>query len=368
MDLTQDIQSIFDALRAALSFAPAWAVSVVILASAVVVAWLIHGAVLALVRRLLRQRRPYLRSILEATKNPTRIGLLLAAFAIALPTAPLAPETTSVLARCLIVATIFLLGWIAATVLEIGAGIYLLRFRLDVEDNLLARKHITQVRVLMRVIDTVIVLATVGLALMSFEQVRQFGVSLFASAGVAGIVAGLAARPVLSNLFAGVQLAVTQPIRLEDSVTIENETGTVEEITSTYVVIRLWDLRRLIVPLSYFIEKPFYNWTRQTAANIGRIILHLDYSAPVDLVRSKAIELAGQSTQWIGKVTSVQVTDIGPDSIQVQILVSAASAADAANLCADLRERLIAFLCQEHPQALPRRRTEIVELSPRKQA
>ena len=133
----------------------------------------------------------------------------------------------------------------------------MLRFRIDVADNLLARKHVTQVRVLVRVLDTVIVLVTVGFALMTFETVRQYGVSLFASAGVAGIVAGLAAQPVLSNLIAGVQLAVTQPIRLEDAVTVENEYGWIEEITSTYVVIRLWDLRRLIVPLNYFIQKPF---------------------------------------------------------------------------------------------------------------
>ncbi|MGC1868824.1 MAG: mechanosensitive ion channel domain-containing protein [Pseudolabrys sp.] len=154
-----------------------------------------------------------------------------------------------------------------------AASLYLRRFSLDSDDNLLARKHNTQVRVLSRTLDVVLVLLTLGAALMTFPAVRQYGLSLFASAGIAGIIAGLAARPVLSNLMAGVQLAMTQPIRLYDGVTVENEYGTVEEITSTYVVVKLWDLRRLIVPLTYFIEKPFQNWTRDTSALIGNVML-----------------------------------------------------------------------------------------------
>ena len=364
-DLTQNLQSELRAFRNALSFAPPWAVSFVLLVSAVAVAWLLHAAILVVARRILRGRRPYLLSILNATKNPARLGLLLLALAVTLPTTPLEPETRTILARCLLLATIFLFGWIATAALEIAATIYLRKFRLDVEDNLLARKHITQIRVLVRVLDTVLILITLGFALMTFDAVRQYGVSLFASAGVAGIVAGLAARPVLSNLFAGVQLAVTQPIRIEDAVTVENEYGWVEEITSTYVVIRLWDLRRLIVPLTYFIEKPFYNWTRHAANYIGSVLLYLDYGAPIDRIRQKAAELVAQSKLASGKVTSVQVTNTRPDSIEVRILISADTAANASNLCAELREALIAFLQREHPEALPRQRSETLA-APRK--
>lgn len=364
-DFIQNLQSELRAFRNALSFAPPWAVSFVLLVSAVAVAWLAYAATLAVARRVLRGRRPYLLSMLNATKNPARLGLLLLALAIALPTTPLEPETRAVLARCLLLATIFLLGWVATAALEIAATIYLRKFRLDVENSLLARKHITQIRVLVRVLDTVIVLITLGFALMTFDAVRQYGVSLFASAGVAGIVAGLAARPVLSNLFAGVQLAVTQPIRIEDAVTVENEYGWIEEITSTYVVIRLWDLRRLIVPLTYFIEKPFYNWTRHAANYIGSVLLYLDYGAPVDRIRQKATELVAQSKLASGKVTSVQVTNTRPDSIEVRILISADSAANSANLCAELREALIAFLLLEHPEALARQRSEAIA-APRK--
>jgi small-conductance mechanosensitive channel len=303
--------------------------------------------------------------MLNATQNPARFGLLLFALAITLPTTPLGPETRAALAQCLLLATVFLLGWIATSALDIAATMYLRKFRLDVDDNLLARKHITQIRVLVRVLDTVIILITLGFALMTFDAVRQYGVSLFASAGVAGIIAGLAARPVLSNLFAGVQLAVTQPIRIEDAVTVENEYGWIEEITSTYVVVRLWDLRRLIVPLTYFIEKPFFNWTRQAAHYIGSVLLYLDYGAPVDRIRQKATELVAQSKLASGKVTSVQVTNARPDSIEVRILINADSAANASNLCAELREKLIAFLQQEHPEALPRQRSESI-VAPRK--
>jgi len=364
--LIQRVQSVLSALGSALAFAPPWAVSVVLLVGATAAAWLLHAAILAVLRRLFRGRRPYLRSVLDETRNPTRLGLLLIALAIALPTAPLGPDTKSVIARLLVLGTICLLGWIALTALHIGANLYLLRFRIDVADNLLARKHVTQVRVLLRVLDTVIILVTAAFALMTFEAVRQYGVSLFASAGVAGIVAGIAAQPVLSNLIAGVQLAVTQPIRLEDAVTVENEYGWIEEITATYVVIRLWDLRRLIVPLSYFIQKPFYNWTRQAATTIGSVLLYLDYAAPVDLIRKKAAELVAQAKQGNANVSSVQVTNASAEAIEVRVLVNSDSAAVTSNLCAELREKLIAFVQQEHPEALPRRRNEIIGAAARK--
>ena len=201
---------------------------------------------------------------------------------------------------------------------------------------------------------------------MTFGEVRQYGVSLFASAGAAGVIFGLAAQPVLSNLIAGIQIAVTQPIRLEDAVTVQNEYGWIEEINATYVVIRLWDLRRLIVPLNYFIQQPFYNWTRQAATTIGSVMLYLDYTAPVEIIRKKANELVAQTRQDNAKVTSVQVTNASAQAIEVRILVNSNSAATTGNACADLREKLIAFLQQEYPQALPRQRNEIIEPPVRK--
>ncbi|MGB9055891.1 MAG: mechanosensitive ion channel domain-containing protein [Pseudolabrys sp.] len=242
------------------------------------------------------------------------------------------------LARLMAVAVIGLIGWGAIIASHIAASLYLRRFSLDSDDNLLARKHNTQVQVLSRTLDVVLVLLTLGAALMTFPAVRQYGLSLFASAGIAGIIAGLAAR----NLMAGVQLAMTQPIRLYDGVTVENEYGTVEEITSTYVVVKLWDLRRLIVPLTYFIEKPFQNWTR---------VLYVDYAAPVDVIRAKFSEILKQSDKWEGRIAALRVTDFKEGTMELRCLMSARTA--SFDLRCVVREKLIAFLQKEHPEALP---------------
>ena len=194
---------------------------------------------------------------------------------------------------------------------------------------------------------------------MTFEPVRQYGVSLFASAGVAGIVAGLAARPVLSNLFAGVQLAMTQPIRIDDAVIVENEWGTIEEITATYVVVRLWDLRRMIVPLSYFIEKPFQNWTREGSALIGSALIYVDYRAPVGVIRDKLGEIVKASKNWDGNVVNLQVTDAKEQTMELRCLMSARSAGQTFDLRCEVREKLIDFLQKNHPEALPRQRSEV---------
>src|SRR5690242_12666190 len=252
------------------------------------------------------------------------------------------------------------LGWAAIAALNIAAQLYLRRFRVDVEDNLLARKHNTQIRVLTRTVDVVLVILTIAAALMTFSSVRQYGVSLFASAGVAGVVIGLGARPLLSNLFAGVQLAMTQPIRIDDAVIVENEFGHIEEINSTYVVVRLWDLRRLIVPLSYFIEKPFQNWTRQNSALIGKVMIYVDFTAPVGQIRKEVERIARTSKNWDGDVLNVQVTDAREQTMQVRVIMSARSSGQAFDLGCEIREHLIDFLCREHPDALPHRRDDVI--------
>jgi small-conductance mechanosensitive channel len=361
--LQNAIERIRDRFGMTLSSATDWALAAAILVAAAIVALLLHAALLWLGRRLTGERRPFLRTVLAATKGPTRLGLLLIALAIALPTTPLASETASILARLLALATICLIGWAALTALHIGADLYLRRFRLDLPDNLLARKHVTQVRVLERVFEVVIVLVTIGFALLTFDAVRQYGVTLFASAGVAGIIAGLAARPVLSNFFAGVQLAVAQPIRIDDAVIVENESGNIEEITFSYVVVKLWDLRRMVVPLSYFIEKPFQNWTRTGGELIGSIFFYVDHTAPVETIRKKLSEIVGQSKLWNGKIVSLQVSDCKETTIELRALVSADNASTLWDLRCEVREKLIDFLQRDHPSALPRRRNETVQIA-----
>src|SRR6476469_3053999 len=352
-----------DSLRAALTWIkdllnwlPEPVVALRILGIAVLLALALHRWASKLVRRTIAGRYPFIFSVFTQTRGLTKAALLILAMMLAIPVAPLPPETAQLLARLLAVAVIGLIGWAAIIALHIAAGLYLRRFRLDIDDNLLARKHNTQVRVLSRTIDVLLVMLTLSAALRTFPAVRQYGVSLVASAGVAGIVAGLAARPVLSNLMAGVQLAMTQPIRLYDAVIVENEYGTIEEITSTYVVVKLWDLRRMIVPLTYFIEKPFQNWTRENSSLIGNVMMYLDYAAPVEVIRAKFNEILKQSDKWDGRTAALQVTDFKEGSMELRCLMSARSASQTFDLRCEVREKLIAFLQSEHPEALPHSR------------
>jgi small-conductance mechanosensitive channel len=302
------IQATWASIGDALFWWPDWLSAIAILALAAIAAFVLHRVVFMLFGGSFGERHPFLRRLLLRTKGPLALALVAFALAAALQSAPVNPAFGETFGRLLLIAFIVLAGWIAHIAAETGSNLYLRRFQLESEDNLLARKHVTQVRILKRALHTLIVVVTLSAVLMTFEPVRQYGVSLFASAGVAGLVVGLAARPMLSNLIAGIQIATTQPIRIDDHVVVENESGRIEEITSTYVVIRLWDLRRLIVPLSYFIEKPFQNWTRESTDLIGSVLLYVDFTAPVEAIRAKLVEIVKASPLWDGHLVKLQVT------------------------------------------------------------
>jgi len=345
-----------DTVEHALSFVPRTVIGLTLIALAIILAFTVYNTVVRVIRRWLAPRFPAALSLFAAMRRVTRFALVVVAVSAVLPVAPLDSAATAIVGKVLLVSIVALVGWGAIVAIEVASDLYLLRFRLDTEDNLLARKHVTQVRVLKRAVDIVVILIATGFALMTFESVQQYGVSLFASAGVAGLVAGLAARPLLSNLIAGVQIAMTQPIRIDDAVVVEGEWGWIEEITATYVVVKLWDWRRLIVPLAYFMEKPFQNWTREGAAIIGSVFLHLDYTVPVERVRKKLVQIANDSKLWDGRVVNLQVSDAKPDSIELRALVSARTSPMAWDLRCEVREKLIAFLQAEYPDALPRQR------------
>jgi small-conductance mechanosensitive channel len=225
-------------------------------------------------------------------------------------------------------------------------------------DNLAARRIHTQTRVLARTIKVLIILIGTGMALMTLPLLRQIGTSLLASAGVAGLVVGFAAKPVLGNLLAGLQLAISQPIRLDDVVIVENEWGQIEEITGTYVVVRIWDQRRMIVPLQWFIEHPFQNWTRNSAELLGAVILWLDYRLPLEPLRAEAERLCRSLKEWDGRVCVTQVTDTNEHAMQVRVLVSASDAGRTWDLRCKLREGLLDFVQRKYPDCLPRLRAE----------
>jgi small-conductance mechanosensitive channel len=319
----------------------------------------LHQAVVLLLRRLLSRRESFWVALVRRTRRPTRLAALILGIGFGANLAPLEPGQVAALQHALSVAFICLGGWVLLTALDIWTLLYTRRFKVDVEDNLLARKHLTQTRILRRTAATLIVLLTAAFALMTFEGVRQYGVSLLASAGVVGIIAGLALQPFLTNLIAGVQIAVTQPIRIDDAVIVEGEWGQVEEINATYVVIRLWDLRRMILPLSYFIQQPFQNWTRESATLIGTAMFHLDYSAPIEALRRKLEEIVRASPLWDGKVVNLAVTELSERTMQVRALASARNAGLTFDLRCEIREQMIAFLQAEYPQALPRDRVDL---------
>jgi small-conductance mechanosensitive channel len=353
-----DRASILSSVRDALFWAPPWLSGVAVLLIAVICALVVHRVIFMTLRRAFGDRHPFLRMIVWKTKGPLALALVVFALAAALQSAPFSEAISVSFGRLLLIAFIVLAGWIAHIAVETGSSVYLHRFTVETADNLLARKHITQVRILKRALHTLIVVVTLSAVLMTFEPVRQYGLSLFASAGVAGLIVGLAARPLLTNLIAGIQIATTQPIRIDDQVVVENESGRIEEITSTYVVVRLWDLRRLIVPLTLFIEKPFQNWTRDSTNLIGTVFLYVDFTAPVEAIRAKFMEIVQSSKLWDGQIAKLQVTDAKESSIQLRALASAGSADDEFDLRCEIREQLINFLQKEYPTALPHGRGE----------
>lgn len=254
---------------------------------------------------------------------------------------------------------IALVTWLAtAAVRGLAEGVTKLHPS-DVADNLQARRVLTQTRVLSRTAMGVLLVVGLSFILMTFPGVRQLGASLLASAGVAGLVVGLAAKPVFSNLIAGLQIALSQPIRIDDVLVVTGEWGRVEEITGSYVVMRLWDERRLIVPLQWFIENPFQNWTRRSADILGTVMLSVDYSLPLAPLRAEVQRLCEASTGWDRRVCKVQVTDSNERGMQLRVLVSSASSGQNFDLRCELREALIAFIAHHHPGSLPRLRTEV---------
>jgi small-conductance mechanosensitive channel len=340
-------------------YLPGWLVSTVVLIAAATLALVFHRTIMRVIRRFIGPNHVFVQSLISRVFGATRFALVLAAVALVLPIVPLSGATALLIAQALAICLTLLIGWACLMAIELAGDFYISRFKIDIADNLLARKHLTQVRVLRRAAETMVIMVTIAVALMSIPEVRQFGVSLIASAGAAGIVVGLASRPVLANLIAGMQIAITQPIRIGDAVVVEDEWGWIEEITGTYVVIQIWDWRRMIVPLSYFLEKPFQNWTRMSSQLIGSVIFWVDYTTPVETVREKLSEIVANSKLWDRRVVNLQVSDVSENTMQLRALASARNSQDAWDLRCEVREKLIGFLQESYPAALPKQRAEL---------
>lgn len=350
--------TIDDFYRVAAAPLHTWLGTLIVTAIVAIVASGIHRFGARIVKRL---ARPHALTsvVLRYIDKPSLFALVILVFAWVWSEAPDTLNFIEPVRDITGIALIAALTWLSVrSAAAIGEAI-IRAHPLDSSDNLQARRIHTQARVLARSVMIVIVIIGVGGALMTLPNVRQIGASLLASAGVAGLVAGIAARPVLGNLIAGLQIALSQPIRLDDVVVIQNEWGRIEEITGTYVSVRLWDQRRLIVPLQWFIENPFSNWTRSSSQIIGTVFLFVDYRMPLAPLREELARIVENAPEWDRRVQVLQVTDCTERAMQLRALVSAPDSGLAWDLRCRVREGLLDFVHRHYPEYLPRARAEV---------
>lgn len=251
--------------------------------------------------------------------------------------------------------------WLAVRILKVIELMLVRGYDTSLDTQLHIRKFVTQIKFVRRLAATGVIIIGFSILLLSFQGGRKIGLSILTSAGIVSVVVGFAAQRTLANLLAGIQIAFNQQIRVDDVVVVENEWGRIEEINLTNVIVRLWDRRRLILPITYFVEKPFQNWTRSQASVLGAVMLYLDYHVPIDKLRHKCRELFEDHPLWDGEVLTVQVTDTRPTCVEVRVLVSARNSGEAFDLRCLIREALIEYLRTEHPESLPQTRLQFVD-------
>lgn len=273
-------------------------------------------------------------------------------------------DTYRVVSRIAQIALALSFSWLLIRFVNVLEDLIYRQFEEEKGDSYRERKVKTQLQFIKRLVVIAIVIFTISIVLLSFENVRRLGAGLLTGAGVAGIIIGFAAQKSLTNLLAGFQIAFTQPFRIGDVLVVENENGRVEEITLTYVVLRLWDNRRLILPITYFIEKPFQNWTRTSSDLLGTVLIYTDYNIPVDAVRKELNRLLKENPLWNGKVAALQVTNANEQSIELRALMSARDSGSAFDLRCNIREQLVAYITKNYPGSFPKTRTESKEIPP----
>jgi small-conductance mechanosensitive channel len=341
-----------------------WLVSIVALGATLVGALVLHAVFFAVADRATRRTVSTVdESIAQHSRAPLRVLASLLAVFLVMPLVPLPADVRTPLRYALGLGLVAAAAWVLIALTWIADDLFLAHLEAKDAGSLQTRATLTQISILRRVLTVVIVLVAVAIMLLTLPGGGGIGASLLASVGVAGLVFGMAAGPVLSNLIAGIQIALTQPIRLDDVVVIEGEWGTIEEINTTYVVVRIWDLRRLVIPLSTVIQKPFENWTRGSTNLVGMVTIQADYSVSVDDVRAELRRILEGSELWDGKSWGVQVTSAGERTIELRALLSAAESGALWDLRCLVRERLIAYLNAGQPDSLPRLRTKLGRLA-----
>ncbi len=306
-----------------------------------------------------KERGILFKSLADHTGGPLYLLLPLVAYSIGMEIPKITVAFEAVFGKAVDILFILSVSWLLAKMTFVFEDLILKRFQIDVRDNLKARKIYTQVQFFKRAVIIAICVISIAVILMSFSRVRQLGTTLLASAGVIGIIIGFAAQRTLATFFAGLQIAITQPLRIDDVVVVEGEWGRIEEITLTYVVVKIWDLRRLVLPITYFIEKPFQNWTRESAHLLGTVFIYTDYTVPVDAVRRELHRILEKSEYWDGKVWNLQVTGTNEKVVELRALMSAIDGPTAWNLRCEIREKLIDYIQSNYPGAFPKVRNEV---------
>ncbi|WNO52493.1 mechanosensitive ion channel family protein [Stakelama saccharophila] len=339
---------------------PTIVVDIVYVALAIGIALILHLITMQILKRVVRGTSiSHDEIFLRRARRPLRWILVGLALALVREALHLSDRLAELWVRIAAMAVPLLVGWLAIAMVRAVHRVIELQADISVADNLRARQRRTRAAILTRIAIMVIGFITICLMLLSIPSVRSVGVTLMASAGLAALAVGAAAQPALKNLIAGIQMAFTEPIRLDDVVIVDGEWGRVEEIRLTYVIVAIWDERRLVVPVSRFLEDTFQNWTRQSSKLLGTVFLYLDPTADVDRIRAKSDEVIQTNPRWDGRAKGVQVTDARSDAIEVRILATAADAGTAFDLRCDIREAMLAFIRDEMPEALPRSRTEL---------
>ncbi|MDT8430438.1 MAG: mechanosensitive ion channel [Bacteroidales bacterium] len=337
-----------------------WQNMLIISALILVAAIVVYLVSIVLIKKFSkREDNPLKKTTHKKFRTPLLVFLLSIALSIVFSAWDGEYEFITYLLHFLKVVIIFAATWLIISTIKLGKELLLRPHNIDEKDNLRARKVTTQFRIIERILITIIIIISLSIALMTFESIRQIGVSLFASAGVAGIILGFSAQKLLANVLAGIQIALAQPIRLDDVVIVEGEWGWIDEINLTYVIVRIWDKRRLVVPTTYFIEKPFQNWTRESADILGTVFIYTDYTVPFDKLRAELTRILEADSNWDGKVNVLQVTNATEKTVEVRALMSAIDSPTAWDLRVSVREKLISFLQEHYPESLPRTRLVI---------
>ncbi len=322
--------------------------TLIVAAVAVILALVLHAGLFFLLRRIAGRTDESADDIVvRHLHRPTRLAFVVLALMMAAREVPELREVWADIASFVLPAVV---GWMALAIVRALVEAAKLKADISVADNLKARRKRTKLTMFNRIATFIIVFVTVGLMLLAIPGVRDIGLTLVASAGLAGLAVGAAAQPALKSLIAGVQMALTEPINIDDAVVLEGEWGWIEDIRTTYVVVKIWDERRLVVPTSYFLEKPFQNWTKQTANLLGTVFLHLDPKAKIGPIREEFFRQVEANERWDGRVKVVQVTETTRDSKEVRLLMSAKNSPTLFDLRCDIREGMMEWLADNRPE------------------